>query len=76
MDQYIHWDQVGFMKNRQLRDNIRRLIHIINYVNEAKIPVLVYFSDAEKAFDGVHWGIVKEVLSRMGLGPFLCIGLI
>lgn len=63
---FIHPDQVGFIKNRNLRDSTRRLCNIIDYLQIPKIPAILHFSEAEKAFDQVHWGFLKKALLKMG----------
>lgn len=63
----IHPDQVGFFKHRNLKDSTRRLCDIIDYLQISKIPAILYFSDAEKASDWVHWGFLKMALLKMGI---------
>lgn len=46
----IHPDQAGFIKNRQLKHNIRKVSNIISYASNKKIPMLLFFADAKKAF--------------------------
>lgn len=46
----------------------------MDYVQNKKIPV-IYFIDAEKAFDRVDWGYLKEVLKRMGFGLLFLSGI-
>lgn len=65
---YIHPDQVGFIKGRHLKDNIRRTINIINCVKPRIIPSVLCFLDAEMAFDLLDWSFLKRVISEMGLG--------
>lgn len=67
LPQYIHKDHVGFIPKRQLRDNTRRIINIINLAQETKIPTLLHFLDAEKAFDMVNWQFLNKVL--VGVWP-------
>lgn len=71
MSLYSSWPG-GFIRSRQLWDNIRWICNIINYVQNKKIPTLLYICDVEKAFDRVQWNFLKEVLRRMGFGlPFM-----
>lgn len=64
----IHLDQAGFMRNRQLKDNRSRVLNIINYVLNL-IFLMLFFLDAEKAFDQVDWCCFKYVLMLMVFGP-------
>lgn len=56
------------MKNRQLRDCTRRLSNVIDYLQNTNNPAILYFNNAEKAFDQVHWGFLKAVRTAMGFG--------
>lgn len=37
---YIHSDQTGFLRNRQMSNNIKRVINLIDYVNQSWEPTL------------------------------------
>lgn len=63
MFQYIH---IGLIAGRQLRDSIRRDRNIIQYVNHETLATLLYFIEAEKAFDQVDWAYLSE--NRLGFG--------
>uniref|UniRef100_A0A670KB41 Reverse transcriptase domain-containing protein n=1 Tax=Podarcis muralis TaxID=64176 RepID=A0A670KB41_PODMU len=69
----IHTDQVGFLPNRQLKDNIRHIINIIEYLDcKNDIPAAIIFIDAEKAFDNVSWQFLLGCLETVGIeGSFL-----
>lgn len=66
---YIHQNQAGFIKGRQVRENFRKVCNTVNHVHQTKVPTLFVFSDAEKAFDRLQWDFMKEVLVKMDFGP-------
>lgn len=47
----VHHDQTGFIKNRLASDNVRRLLHIIDYASGSDENNAILSLDAEKAFD-------------------------
>uniref|UniRef100_A0A670JBZ4 Reverse transcriptase domain-containing protein n=1 Tax=Podarcis muralis TaxID=64176 RepID=A0A670JBZ4_PODMU len=65
----IHEDQAGFLPGRQLRNNIRNVINIIEYLSDrGDKQVSLIFVDAEKAFDNVIWEFMLENLELMDVG--------
>ena len=46
-------DQMGFLLNRTIGENIRIIDSIIKYANTKQIPGLLLFIDFEKAFDNI-----------------------
>lgn len=59
----VHPDQVGFVPERQAPDATRRVINLIHQTNQTRTPSLLLSLDAEKAFDRVHWGFMKALIS-------------
>ena len=53
MPSLIDEDQTGFTRNRQTHDNIRRALHIVDYISKEKIGAVLLSLDAEKAYDSV-----------------------
>lgn len=68
MGTYIQQNQVGFIKNSQLRKHIRRICNIIYHTQVTKVPTLLYFCNAEKAFDRVNWDFLKAGLGGCEFG--------
>lgn len=54
LELYIHSNQSGFLRGRQLNDNRRTVMNIINHIQTGKIPSVLYFLDTEKEFDRVE----------------------
>lgn len=47
----IHPDKVGFVNGQSSADNLCRLLHLVWQTRNNMEPVVVFFLDAEKAFD-------------------------
>ena len=54
MDKLINEDQTGFMSNRRISVNIRRVIDIMNFARKENKPIIIYNLDFLKAFDRVE----------------------
>ncbi len=64
----IHEDQTGFIKNRQMAHNIRRLFDIMYSSHSISHSEILISLDAEKAFGRVEWDYLFSALSRFGFG--------
>lgn len=68
MHSLIHPDQTGFIKNRNAKDNIRRLFNLISIAQGQSQKTIVASLDAEKAFDKVNWTFLFTTLRKFGFG--------
>lgn len=67
----IHPNQVGYVKNRKITDNIRTVIDIMEHLKEDKLPGILINIDFEKAFDSIDWTFLKLVLNKFNFGNSL-----
>uniref|UniRef100_A0A670JZL5 Reverse transcriptase domain-containing protein n=1 Tax=Podarcis muralis TaxID=64176 RepID=A0A670JZL5_PODMU len=73
LNRAIHKDQAGFLPGRQIKDNVRHIVNIIEYLElRNDTPAALIFIDAEKAFDNVSWHFLIKCMEIVGIrGPFL-----
>ncbi len=64
----VHADQVGFIKNRCLADNLRRLLHIMWESRNKSDPMVAFSLDAEKVFDKVEFAFLFYTLKKLVIG--------
>lgn len=59
----IHPDQTGFMQGRDIKDNIRRAIEVMEYAENEQIPGILMSIDYYKCFDCIEhesiWAALK-----------------
>jgi exonuclease III len=64
----IHQDQQGFMKNRNIGENIRLLYDTLIYAKEKNMHGLILSIDFFKAFDSVSWSFIQRALTKFNFG--------
>ncbi len=69
MEKVIHSlikeDQTGFIKGRNASDNMRRLLHILDFADSHPSPCAFFSLDAEKAFDRVELYVGSSAMFRL-----------
>jgi hypothetical protein len=68
LPEIIHHDQQGFMKNRNIGENLRLLYDTLVYTKEKEIPGLLLSIDFFKAFDCVSWSFIQKALTKFNFG--------
>ena len=56
------------LKNRQMSENIRKVIEIIHYLELEDLPGLIMTIDFEKAFDKIEWKFIFKTLEYFNFG--------
>ena len=64
----IHPDQVAYLKERYIGQNIRTIVDIMEYTEEKNIEGLIAFLDFEKAFDSIDWRVLDDALKCFNIG--------
>ena len=65
----INSDQTGFVKGRDIGQNIRLLSDIMEYLDAKKNSGLLLFIDFEKAFYSLEWDFMNKALKSFNFGP-------
>ena len=62
----IHQDQVGFLKQRYIAQNLNELYNSIEYCENNNIAAMVMAVDFEKAFDSISWEALESIMLKFG----------
>ena len=65
----IHKSQTGFMKGRQIGENILKLQSLIEYCEKEKQSGIIISVDFHKAFNSISWIAIEKALQAFGYGP-------
>ena len=71
LETIIHEDQRGFMKNRRISVNIRKLLDIIHHAKENDMEALILSLDFVKCFDKCSFSILHGSLEFFGFGSIV-----
>ena len=67
----IHEDQTGYVKGRNIGQNISLVKDIMKITALENIPGMSIFIDFKKAFDSVDWNFLTNVLEAFNFGPHI-----
>jgi hypothetical protein len=65
----IHHNQVGYIKNRNISENIRAIEDLLHQTNILDIPGIMICIDFQKAFDSIDWSFLELTLQKFNFGP-------
>ena len=71
LEHIISSDQNGFMKNRRISTNIRRLFDLIKYADEKQLEAVILSLDFQKCFDRVSFSALTGALNYFQFGKEL-----
>ncbi len=72
MTKLISMEQVSYINNRYIGQNVRLLLDTIEYVNANNKTGALLFLDFQKAFDSLEWNFIHKCLKKMGFGNDFC----
>ena len=64
----INPDQVAYLKDRFIGQNIRTILDVMGYTKLADKNGIIAFLDFEKAFDTIKWNVIYDALKMFNLG--------
>jgi exonuclease III len=65
----INPDQVAYLKDRFIGQNIRQIFDIMGYTKLMDKKGIIAFLDFEKAFDTIKWKVIYDALNAFNFGP-------
>jgi len=65
----IHQNQSGYIPGRNICENTRLILDIMQYTNFNNKPGILFFIDFEKAFDSLEWDFLNKCLELFNFGP-------
>uniref|UniRef100_A0A803T5W2 Reverse transcriptase domain-containing protein n=1 Tax=Anolis carolinensis TaxID=28377 RepID=A0A803T5W2_ANOCA len=69
LKEWIKEEQSGFIPKRQMKDNVREIINIIEYYEFTRKEELALLTiDMEKAFDNLNWDFFKLLIQELDMG--------
>ena len=71
LDILISCDQRGFLRDRRIATNIRKIFDVITYAQNEEIAALILSLDFEKCFDKIEFEAIYGAMSYFGIAPYV-----
>ena len=68
----INYDQVGYIKDRYIGENVRIIFDLLKYCDINEIEAFLIQVDFEKAFDSIEWPFLFKCLESFNFGENFC----
>lgn len=68
LPQLVHHNQVGYIKNRNIAENIRAIEDLLFQTDNLNIPGILICVDFRKAFDSIDWTFLELTLRKFNFG--------
>ena len=65
----ISKNQAGYVKGRNIVDNIRTIVDTLEYLKDRHLPGILIGVDFEKAFDSLSQVFLQSILKKLNFGP-------
>ena len=71
LQELISTDQTGLVKGRNIADNLRKFLDVIDMAEMEKLPLLIISVDFQKAFNRVEYSTLFKVMEWFDFGKKL-----
>ena len=68
LDKLINKDQMGFMQGREISQNMRKMLDIIQYAEEKQVKVIIVSVDLKKSFNKIDYSALYSILKAFNFG--------
>ena len=69
LDKLINKDQMGFVQGREISQNIRKMLNIIQYAEEKSVKTIIVSLDfKKKCFDKIEQSALYSILKAFNFG--------
>ena len=71
LEEIINMDQKGFMKDRKIAANIRRVLDLMKYAEEKELEAIVLSLDFQKCFDRISFTAINGAMNYFDMPSYM-----
>ena len=68
LPQLVNYDQMAYVKGRNIGESIRRIDDLLEYVDKENLDGLIFAVGIEKVFDSIDHNFLLATLTKYGFG--------